>query len=1615
MPRSTARILVALPFVLVLLFLPSSLSAYCLNTATWAPNGNSADMGVSCVYDFTSRCYNAVVQGISWNLGGCNPLEGSCSGSVSVSLEFPGNHQNDPGASGYFYSFARAEIWKGGVRSDVCGNPGAVINTSLGTVSWPVTGSCSDGGASYTLKARMCPCDGYPCALPGCDRTIEIPVSLGSSPLCQVPEDECDDCESTTGGVADNGGGGSCAKPEGSGPGASLRYRSGGIGKAGNPGSTGWTGTLGRFWSHDYAERIVMAPDENHVYFVTKHGSYREFSDLVTGTYTTNSPVDEHRTLTRTATGWELASLDGTVVVFDEVSGASYGRWASETDAAGNTKTATYNVSDQLETVTFPDGRSESFTYYPSGKLETISEIGVDGTTTRTWTYTWTGDDLTKIDRPDGTALEFFYTDASNPGYLTRQELVGTDGTSRRVMQAWEYDGSGRVTKLWKGDASFAGTDAVDTWELGYTTGTTTDVTDPLGSVATYTYDREEGKTRIQQISGNCPTCGLGPNSVFEYNDTANPLEPTAIIDGKGNRTEFTYDANGMVLTKTEAFGDPEQRTTTWEYTDTNFPGLPTAIIRESTSGAPSERRVDIVYDSATGNPSTRTISGVERGSAFSYVTSFDSNAAGEPNWIDPPGYTTTDRTEFGYTPPAGEPARGALFPFTRTDPLVGVTTFGYDAFNRRDSVTDANAVETETTYDALNRVTSVTQKGATTPEDLVTLHEYNLFGDLERTTLPEGNVIEYEYDPAGRLETVSRGAVASTPLERTVYGFDKAGNRTQETQERWDAGGSAWVVESETDYVYSARCQLEKVIRAPGTADESVTEYGYDCNGNLEKTWDGNHPSGGGVHPASTVYGYDALDRLTTVTQPWAGTGGGTAVTSYGYDVQDHLTQVTDAEGNVTTYVYSDRDLMTEQVSPASGQTDFTYNEHGELLTELDARAITTTRTVDAADRVTFVDLPNTALDTTYSYGSTPASFDVGRLTGITRNGQTVTYGYDRFGRVTQDGDLGFTYDGNGNRETVTYLGSVVATYTFDFADRAESVTVDPGGGAVSVASAAGYYPSGPLKSLTLGNGLTETRLYDSRYFPDSIDLSGGLQRTWDYTPDKIGNILSIDETVGCAATVPVDGQVLASGEVFSACQTVTSTNTFVTSTVPVEFWAGQSVELHDNFSVDSGAQFVAGIDSRLGTPTTFTYTYQDYHYFLTGGTGPWGALSWTYDKTGNRLTELRDGNTDTYNYPTNGTGNTPVLSSVTLAVGGSRDYTFGTAGHLDDVTAGANVIDFTVDDAGRMSGLSRMSDSAAFTYDGRSFLTEASVPTSGASTEATYSSDGVLHSLARTETTGGATTDVHYIYFAGRPVAQLEKQGTTETWTYLTTDHLGTPAIATDTSGNETWIGPFEPFGEDYLEGTAYGASQNGIYLRFPGQWDDGRWSNADAGADIYYNLHRWYEYGAGRYGRVDPLGAVFPLDLYLYSRSNPALYIDPNGLAAIAGAIPAAAGCALLDGPLPIGDIVAVIILGGAFFFDQTTTCSPQECGDCTPAQKNFLQGLVDSFCKSGPRRCKPGQDLRTLKTNYQNNMGCAAARQTLNDVCFGGGDAGHKQAADDARRAARRCTDLINGRK
>ena len=98
------------------------------------------------------------------------------------------------------------------------------------------------------------------------------------------------------------------------------------------------------------------------------------------------------------------------------------------------------------------------------------------------------------------------------------------------------------------------------------------------------------------------------------------------------------------------------------------------------------------------------------------------------------------------------------------------------------------------------------------------------------------------------------------------------------------------------------------------------------------------------------------------------------------------------------------------------------------------------------------------------------------------------------------------------------------------------------------------------------------------------------------------------------------------------------------------------------------------------------------------------------------------------------------------------------------------------------------------------------------------TYDSSGVLHSLLR-EPNGGPVRRYTLFYLAGHPVAQLATETTQpDRWWYLTTGHLGTPLVATDTNQDDLWSNRFEPFGTDPWAGTSLGALENEMVGTFP-----------------------------------------------------------------------------------------------------------------------------------------------------------------------------------------------------
>jgi RHS repeat-associated protein len=145
-------------------------------------------------------------------------------------------------------------------------------------------------------------------------------------------------------------------------------------------------------------------------------------------------------------------------------------------------------------------------------------------------------------------------------------------------------------------------------------------------------------------------------------------------------------------------------------------------------------------------------------------------------------------------------------------------------------------------------------------------------------------------------------------------------------------------------------------------------------------------------------------------------------------------------------------------------------------------------------------------------------------------------------------------------------------------------------------------------------------------------------------------------------------------------------------------------------------------------------------------------------------------------------------------------------------------------------------------------------------------------LSLLAETTTSTDPTPLIayEYIWFAGQPAAQVETAtGTTH---FYFNDHLGTPVLQTNASGDVDWRVEYEPFGK--VSSTRIGTSHHQS-LRFPGQEFD------DLDADHEYNIFRWYRSEWGRYTQTDEDEAAFDGNPYSYALDEPISTEDPLGL--------------------------------------------------------------------------------------------------------------------------------------
>ncbi|HCE8096576.1 TPA: RHS repeat protein, partial [Pseudomonas aeruginosa] len=279
------------------------------------------------------------------------------------------------------------------------------------------------------------------------------------------------------------------------------------------------------------------------------------------------------------------------------------------------------------------------------------------------------------------------------------------------------------------------------------------------------------------------------------------------------------------------------------------------------------------------------------------------------------------------------------------------------------------------------------------------------------------------------------------------------------------------------------------------------------------------------------------------------------------------------------------------------------------------------------------------------------------------------------------------------------------------------------------------------------------------------------------------------------------------------------------------------------------------------------------DYQYDpldrLTEERGVQGGRSYAYDAVGNR-TQRSD------NPASGGTASSQdyqyAPDSNRLTAIGAQAVTSDAAGNLTQDRAARKL---AYDAQGRLQSVSLDGQQVAeYRYNALGQRIVKLTPESV--TTYLYGPDGQLLGEAEHDGSGRKLRAQYYLWLDSLPLATIDADYDAQgkvgnpTLLYLHGDHLDTPRLATDASGQIAWQWQSDAFGRG--EALSQGSTQ--VNLRFPGQY-------YDAESGLHYNYFRDYDPETGRYVESDPIGLGGGLNTYGYVEANPVLRTDSLGL--------------------------------------------------------------------------------------------------------------------------------------
>jgi YD repeat-containing protein len=335
---------------------------------------------------------------------------------------------------------------------------------------------------------------------------------------------------------------------------------------------TGMVSSLGFGWKSNF-DRAIFAepgspPQTDNLNLVWRPDG----AMLYVGGHGTNWAMyyadNDSRIATDGATVWTFTDSNDTV----ETYGWATGKLLSIRTRSGYEQTLSYDANGNLAAVIDSYNRTLSFTY-SNGLLQTMTDP--DG---RVYSYAYdfvsTGSPLlspnprlvgvTYPGAAPAPQVQYLYEDARFPYALTG--IIDENGNR---AASWTYDSARRVATNQRG----GGADLV-TFSYRFNIDRTNWITNALGEQFEYFFTGSQGKIKSWAIAqaANGPVNAVVSKLSFDGNGFV-----ASRIDRNGITTTYTNDARGLVLSKTEASGTAQARTTTTTWHPTFH--VPTQIV----------------------------------------------------------------------------------------------------------------------------------------------------------------------------------------------------------------------------------------------------------------------------------------------------------------------------------------------------------------------------------------------------------------------------------------------------------------------------------------------------------------------------------------------------------------------------------------------------------------------------------------------------------------------------------------------------------------------------------------------------------------------------------------------------------------------------------------------------------------------------------------------------------------------------------------------------------------------------------------------------------------------------------------------------------------------------